>query len=50
MLSARGTQSTNTIDAPETIVPKEGALRDVSADVHYTAPAYSIQLLELTEQ
>lgn len=50
MLSARGTQSTNTIDAPETIVPKEGALRDVSAEVHYTAPAYSIQLLELTEQ
>lgn len=50
MLSARGTQATNTIDAPETIVPKEGALRDVSADVHYTAPAYSIQLLELTEQ
>lgn len=50
VLSARGTQATNTIDAPETIVPKESALRDVSGDVHYTAPAYSIQVLQLTEK
>ena len=49
MLSARGTQATNTIDAPETIVPKETTLRNVSDDFHYTAPAYSIQVLELTE-
>ena len=48
MLSARGTQATNTIDAPETIVPKETTLRNVSDDFHYTAPAYSIQVLELT--
>jgi alpha-N-arabinofuranosidase len=50
MLSARGTQATNTIEAPENIVPKETVLRNVASDDHYTVPAYSIQVLELNEQ
>jgi alpha-N-arabinofuranosidase len=49
-LSARSTQATNTIDTPENIVPKESALRNISSGQSYTAPAYSIQVLELTEQ
>ncbi len=49
-LSARSTQATNTIATPEDIVPKESVLRSVSSDQHYTAPAYSIQVLVLKEQ
>lgn len=49
-LSAPSTQATNTIDAPEKIVPKESRLRNVSSNQHYAVPAYSIQVLELNQQ
>jgi len=49
-LSAGGTQATNTIDAPENIAPKESSLRNLRADMPYTVPGYSIQVLELSQQ
>jgi len=49
-LSAGGTQATNTIDAPENIAPKESSFRNLRADMPYTVPGYSIQVLELSQQ
>jgi len=49
-LSAGSTQATNTIDAPENIVPKESALRYVGTSTQYVAPGYSIQVLELDQR
>ena len=49
-LNAGSTEATNTIDTPESIVPKESTLSKVSSDLHYTVPAYSIQVLELKQQ
>jgi alpha-N-arabinofuranosidase len=49
-LSARDTQSTNTIDHPKEIVPVETPLRDVTAHVSRTAPGYSIEVIEFEEQ
>jgi alpha-N-arabinofuranosidase len=49
-LSARSTQATNAIDAPDNIVPKQSSIRNVSSDLRYTVPGYSIQVIELNEQ
>jgi len=46
-LKAKSTLATNTIDEPTNIVPVESPLRNVASDLHYTAPAYSIQVLQL---
>ena len=47
LLSAKNTQATNTIDQPTAIVPVEKTLNGVSDTLHYTAPAYSIQVLQI---
>ena len=49
-LHANDTQETNSIDAPERIVPVESTLHDVSADFHHTIPGLSIQVIEFNEQ
>jgi alpha-L-arabinofuranosidase len=49
-LSGKTTQATNTIDKPTQIIPIETPLASVSNHIHHTAPALSIQVLELTEQ
>jgi alpha-L-arabinofuranosidase len=46
VLKAKSTQATNTIDAPANIVPVESALKNVSNELRYTAPAYSVQVLQ----
>jgi alpha-N-arabinofuranosidase len=50
MLKAPSTQSTNTIDQPENIVPVETALPNVGSVLHYNAPAYSIQVIQVDEK
>ncbi|MGC1869899.1 MAG: alpha-L-arabinofuranosidase C-terminal domain-containing protein, partial [Acidobacteriaceae bacterium] len=47
ILSALGTQATNTIDQPTNIVPREIPLRDVSSSLQYKVPAYSIEVLQM---
>ncbi len=47
ILSAHDTQATNTIDQPDNIVPVESTLHHVSGTMHYKAPAYSIQVLQI---
>jgi len=47
LLSAHDTQATNTIDQPDNIVPVESRLRNISGTLHYRAPAYSIQVLQI---
>jgi len=46
-LSASGTQATNTIDNPESIVPKESSVRISDGTLHHTMPAYSIQAVQI---
>jgi alpha-N-arabinofuranosidase len=50
MLNAKSTQATNTIDEPTNIVPVESILRNVASDLHYVAPAYSIQVLQIDQR
>jgi len=47
ILSARSTQATNTINQPTNIVPREILLRNVSSSLHYKAPAYSVEVLQM---
>ncbi len=49
-LSAHGTQTTNTINRPEEIVPVETALHGVSNHLHRTLPGYSIQVIQIDEK
>ena len=49
MLKAKSTLTTNTIDEPTNIVPQESVLRNVASTLHYTAPAYSIQVLQIDQ-
>lgn len=50
MLKARDTQATNTIDQPANILPVESTLKNIASDLHYMAPAYSIQVLQLSDE
>jgi len=50
LLRALDTEATNTIDRPTDIVPVETTLQNVSARFHYTAPQYSIQVLQIDER
>jgi alpha-N-arabinofuranosidase len=50
MLKAESTQATNTIDDPTHIVPMESTLRHLTGDLHYTAPPYSIQVLQIDQR
>jgi alpha-N-arabinofuranosidase len=50
MLRAHSTQATNTIEQPANIVPVESTLRNVSSDLRYTAPPYSIQVIQLDQR
>jgi len=49
MLKAKSTLATNTIDEPTNIVPQESVLRNVASTLRYTAPAYSIQVLQIDQ-
>ena len=49
-LSAHGTQTTNTINRPEEIVPVETTLHGVSNHLRHTLPAYSIQVIQIDEK
>jgi alpha-N-arabinofuranosidase len=49
-LSARSTQATNTLSAPDRIVPIETTLQNISSHIHHTVPAYSIQVIQLDEE
>ena len=44
-LSAPDTQTTNSIDHPDRVVPVNSAIHDVSSNFAVTLPAYSIQVL-----
>lgn len=50
MLKAESTQATNTIDNPKNIVPVESTLKNVASELHYTMPAYSIQVLQADQR
>jgi alpha-L-arabinofuranosidase len=50
MLKAKSTLATNTIDEPTNIMPGESTLRNVASDLHYTVPAYSIQVLQIDQR
>lgn len=47
LLKAKSTQATNTIDAPANVVPVESALKNITNELRYTAPAYSVQVLQI---
>ena len=49
-LSAHDTQETNSIDAPNRLVPVESTLHDVSSKFSLTLPGYSIQVLQIDLQ
>jgi len=50
MLRARDTQATNTLEEPTNIVPVESTLRNNGSELHYTAPAYSIQAIQINQR
>ena len=49
-LSAPDTQTTNSIDDPNRLVPVESPLHDVSSKFSVTLPPYSIQVLQIDLQ
>jgi alpha-N-arabinofuranosidase len=49
-LSAPDTQTTNSIDDPNRLVPVESSVRDVSTKFPLTLPPYSIQVLQIDLQ
>jgi alpha-L-arabinofuranosidase len=49
-LSAPDTQTTNSIDDPNRLVPVELPLHDVSSKFSITLPPYSIQVLQIDLQ
>ena len=50
MLKAHSTLATNTIDQPTNIVPVESTLKKIGSEMHYTAPAYSIQVIQIDQR
>jgi len=50
MFKASSTEATNSLEQPKNIVPVESSLRNLGSEVHYTAPAYSIQVIQLDQQ
>src|SRR5689334_8580009 len=50
MLHGRSTQATNTVEQPTNIVPVQSPLPNIGSELHYTAPAYSIQVIQLSQQ
>ncbi len=46
-LSAPDTQTTNSIDHPNRLVPVDSVVQNVSGDFSLTLPAYSIQVLQV---
>lgn len=48
-LSGKSTEATNSIDEPAALVPVESTI-PASAKMHHTMPAYSIQVIEFSEQ
>jgi alpha-L-arabinofuranosidase len=50
MLRAYDTQATNTLLEPTNIVPVESTLRNVGSELPYTAPAFSIQVIQIDQR
>ena len=46
-LSAPDTETTNSIDDPNRLVPVESPVHDVSTNFSLTLPSYSIQVLQI---
>ena len=49
-LSANSTQATNTIAHPDQVVPVETALHNVASHLSHSVPAFSIQVIQFTQQ
>ncbi|HVZ84641.1 MAG TPA: alpha-L-arabinofuranosidase C-terminal domain-containing protein [Terracidiphilus sp.] len=49
-LTATNPEETNSIDAPNRIVPASSELHDVSGKFHHTLPPYTIQVIAFDEQ
>ena len=49
-LSAPDTQTTNSIDDPNRLVPVESPVHDVSSNFSLSLPGYSIQVLQIDLQ
>lgn len=49
-LSANSTEATNTIDNPDSIVPRESTIHLSGGALHHTMPPYSIQVFNLEER
>jgi alpha-L-arabinofuranosidase len=49
MLKASNTQATNTLESPSDIVPVESRLQNLGNNFSYTAPAYSIQVIQVDQ-
>jgi len=50
MLHSRSTQATNTVEQPKNIAPVQSPLPNIGSELHYTAPGYSIQVIQLSQQ
>ncbi|HWC17744.1 MAG TPA: alpha-L-arabinofuranosidase A, partial [Terriglobales bacterium] len=50
MLKASSTEATNTLEQPRNILPADTPLRNISSELHYTVPAYSIQVIQVDQQ
>ena len=48
-LSGKSTQATNSIDDPKALMPVDSTM-PAEPKIHHTMPAYSIQVIEFTEQ
>ena len=49
MMHGRSTQATNTVEQPMNVAPVQSPLPTVGSELHYTAPAYSIQVIQLSQ-
>ena len=50
MLKASNTQAANTLESPSNVVPVDRQLQNVGSELHYTAPAYSIQMIQVDQR
>jgi len=50
MLKASNTQAANKLESPSNVVPVDRQLQNVGSELHYTAPAYSIQMIQVDQR
>src|SRR5947209_3662121 len=49
-LRANSTEATNTLEEPARIVPVESSLSNIGRELNYTAPPYSIQVIQMDKR